>query len=73
MADAIVIGGSRGIGKAISDALKSLNCEVVATSKSQIDTSDLDSVRKFVSNYSETDILVLNTGGPPPKEFDFLD
>jgi len=72
MADAIVIGGSRGIGKAISDALKSLNCKVISTSKSQIDTSDLESVRKFVSNYSETDILVLNTGGPPPKEFDSI-
>jgi len=72
MADAIVIGGSRGIGKAISDALISLNCKVITTSKSQIDTSDLDSVRKFVSNYSETDILILNTGGPPPKEFDSI-
>jgi len=72
MADAIVIGGSRGIGKAISDALNSLNCKVITTSKSQIDTSDLDSVRKFVSNYSETDILILNTGGPPPKEFDSI-
>ena len=41
MTNAIVIGGSRGIGKAISDTLKSLNCDVVATSKSQVDTSDL--------------------------------
>ena len=72
MTDAIVIGGSRGIGKAISDDLKSLNCNVLATSKSQIDTSDLTSVKKFVNENTETDILVLNTGGPPPKEFDSI-
>ena len=69
MTNAIVIGGSRGIGKAISDALKSIDCKVVSTSKSQIDTSDLDGVRNFVKDNAETDILVLNTGGPPPKEF----
>ena len=72
MTNAIVIGGSRGIGKAISDALKSLNCDVLATSKSHVDTSDLSSVRKFVNENNETDILVLNTGGPPPKEFDSI-
>ena len=65
----IVIGGSRGIGKAIADSLKSIDCQIIATSKAQIDTSDLNSVKNFVSENSEADILVLNTGGPPPKEF----
>jgi len=69
MTDAIVIGGSRGIGKAISDALSSIGCNVIATSKSEIDTSDISSVKQFSNNHKETDILVLNTGGPPPKEF----
>jgi len=69
MTDAIVIGGSRGIGKAISDALSSIGCNVIATSKSEIDTSDISSVKQFSDNHKETDILVLNTGGPPPKEF----
>lgn len=69
MTNAIVIGGSRGIGKAISDALKSISCQVLSTSKSQIDTSNLDNVKNFVKENTETDILVLNTGGPPPKEF----
>ena len=69
MAKAIVIGGSRGIGKAISDGLKSIGCDVVSTSKKEIDTSDLDSVKNFVQNHKETDILVLNTGGPKAKEF----
>jgi len=63
MAKAIVIGGSRGIGKAISDGLKSIGCDVISTSKKELDTSDLDSVKNFVQNHKETDILVLNTGG----------
>jgi len=69
MKEAIVIGGSRGIGKAISDSLKSIDCNVIATSKNDLDTSNLDSVKQFVENHKETDVLVLNTGGPPPKEF----
>ena len=69
MTSAIVLGGSRGIGKAISDALKSIDVDVFATSKNDIDTSDLDSVRKFLEIHNQTDILVLNTGGPAPKPF----
>ena len=66
---AIVIGGSRGIGKAIKDSLSSIGYDVVSTSKKELDTSNLDSVKKFIENNKETDILVLNTGGPPAKEF----
>jgi len=69
MVNAIVIGGSRGIGKAISDGLRSIGCDVVSTSKRELDTSDLNSVKNFVQNHKETDILVLNTGGPKAKEF----
>jgi len=69
MTDAIVLGGSRGIGKAISDALKSIKIDVFAASKNDIDTSDLNSVKKFVDNHTSTDILILNTGGPVPKQF----
>lgn len=69
MPKAIVLGGSRGIGKAISKALESINIDVVAASKNDIDTSNLDSVRNFVKGYNQTDILVLNTGGPVPKQF----
>jgi 3-oxoacyl-[acyl-carrier protein] reductase len=66
---AIVLGGSRGIGKAISDSLKSIEIDVLTASKKDIDTSDLDSVRKFIKNHDQTDILILNTGGPEPKLF----
>jgi 3-oxoacyl-[acyl-carrier protein] reductase len=69
MTKAIVLGGSRGIGKAISDSLKSIKIDVFAASKSDIDTSNLDSVKKFLDTHNETDILILNTGGPVPKSF----
>jgi 3-oxoacyl-[acyl-carrier protein] reductase len=69
MTKAIILGGSRGIGKAISDSLKTLEIDVFATSKNEIDTSNLDSVRKFLESHNETDILILNTGGPEPKPF----
>ena len=69
MKNAIVLGGSRGIGKAISDALESINISVFAASKKDINTSDLISVKKFLENHIQADILVLNTGGPPPKPF----
>ena len=69
MTSAIVLGGSRGIGKAISESLKSIEIDVFAASKKDIDTSDLSSVRKFLETHNQTDILVLNTGGPAPKQF----
>ena len=55
MTRAIVLGGSRGIGKAISDSLKSIEIDVFAASKSDIDTSNLDSVKKFVDKKSKKD------------------
>ncbi len=69
MTSAIVLGGSRGIGKAIADSLKSIEIDVFAASKKDIDTSNLKSVREFLKKYIQTDILVLNTGGPAPKPF----
>ena len=69
MSKAIVIGGSRGMGKAISSSLSSIGYEVIATSKNELDTSNLNSVKDFVQKHNETDVLVLNTGGPPAKEF----
>ena len=69
MTKAIVLGGSRGIGKAISDALKSIKIDVFAASKNDIDTSNLTSVKKFLEELTQTDILILNTGGPVPKQF----
>ena len=69
MTKAIILGGSRGIGKAISDSLGTINLDIIATSKNDLDTSNLESVLGFIQQHKETDILVLNTGGPEPKEF----
>lgn len=69
MTDAIILGGSRGIGKAISTSLESIGVDTFAASKNDIDTSDLESVAKFTKEHPKTDILVLNTGGPKPKPF----
>ena len=69
MKKAIVLGASRGIGKSISDSLKKLDLDVFSLSSNDIDTSNLDSVNKFANENNSTDILVLNTGGPPIIEF----
>ena len=70
MKKAIVFGASRGIGKSISDSLKKLDLDVISLSSSEVDTSNLDSVNEFAENNNSTDILVLNTGGPPVIEFE---
>lgn len=69
MEDAIVMGGSRGIGGAITRALSGMGLDVLATSRAELDTSDIQNVIEFCKKNPETDVLVLNTGGPPPKKF----
>jgi len=70
MKKAIVLAGSRGIGKGIADSIETLDINVIRTSKKELDTSNLDSVDTFINNNSSTDILVLNTGGPPSQKFE---
>ena len=65
----IVLASSRGIGKGIADELESISSEVIRTSSKDLDTSDIDNVKDFVSKNNETDILVLNTGGHQQKIF----
>jgi 3-oxoacyl-[acyl-carrier protein] reductase len=65
----IVLGGSKGIGKEIAKQLK-ISCKnVYALSSKDIDTSNLDSVKKFNKRFKSTDVLVLNSGGPPNIKF----
>ena len=70
MKRAIVFGASRGIGRSISDSLKELDLDVISLSSSDVDTSNLDRVNEFADKNNSTDILVLNTGGPPVIEFE---
>jgi 3-oxoacyl-[acyl-carrier protein] reductase len=37
--------------------------------KNNIDTSNVDSVKKFLQIHNQTDILIPNTGGHAPKQF----
>ena len=64
MTKTIILGGSI-VDKVISNSLKLLVIGVFRASKTDIDTSNLDSVRKFVENHNQVDILVLNILGSP--------
>ena len=70
MKKAIVLAGSRGIGKGIADSIEMLDINVIRTSTKELDTSNLDSVNTFINSNPSTDILVLNTGGPPSQKFE---
>jgi 3-oxoacyl-[acyl-carrier protein] reductase len=61
---ALVTGGSRGIGKAISDKLEFYGAEVIRTSTNDVDFSDKDSTTSFIEKIRdiEIDILVNNAG-----------
>ena len=65
----IVIAGSKGIGKAIVNELEIISEEVVSTSSTELDTANIENVKSFVKLQEFTDVLVLNTGGPPSKNF----
>jgi len=67
---AIILGGSKGIGKAIRLHLENICSDVVYTSTKEIDTSDLITTREFIKKHSRCDVLVLNTGGPEPIPFE---
>jgi len=68
---AIVLGGSKGLGANISQNLKKLSIkEVISCSSKDVDTSKIESVNKFCQKHSTTDIIILNTGGPPNLKFE---
>tara|TARA_B100000965_G_scaffold70065_1_gene55265 strand:+ start:3697 stop:4362 length:666 start_codon:yes stop_codon:yes gene_type:complete len=67
---ALVLGGSKGLGKAIALHLKKSCTKVHAFSSKDIDTSKIYSVKKFLSKHKSTDVLILNSGGPLPMKFE---
>lgn len=66
---ALVFAGSRGVGRSIAHNLKRIGCEVEILSSTDLDTSSILQIEKFLKRKNNYDILVLNTGGPPSKEF----
>lgn len=69
---ALVLGGSSGLGYAIAKELKKICKSVEAFSSKDIDTSNFESIKSFLSKYNSADILILNSGGPPPLTFNEL-
>lgn len=66
---ALIIGGSKGIGKSISQKLSELKFKIISPSSKELDTSKISTVRKFIKKKNKFDVLILNTGGPPPMNF----
>ncbi len=73
MKKAIVLGGTRGIGGAISNSLRKIDLDVNAFSSKEVDTGNLYHIDELVEQHPEVDVLVLNTGGPPAIDFFNID
>ena len=68
MKKVLILGSSKGIGKAIKNQLKN-NYDLVLPNSKILDTSKIETIKKFISKEKNFDILILNTGGPPAKDF----
>ncbi len=68
MKTALIIGSSKGIGRAIKKNLQA-KCEILNPSSKELDTSNITLVKNYSSNLKPVDIIILNTGGPPAKDF----
>ena len=64
-----MFAGSRGIGKAIANKLTEISKETFTLNSKDCDTSKISNVKKIVKKYNNLDVIVLNTGGPPAKDF----
>ncbi len=72
----LVMGGSRGLGKAVADVLRGEGAEVIATSRNPgqdavLDTAVESSRRAFLENMQgrRLDGMFVNTGGPRTGDF----
>jgi 3-oxoacyl-[acyl-carrier protein] reductase len=70
MKKALILAGSRGIGAGIANSLSQIGCDVRTTSSDEVDTSNIETVERFIlENDTSYDVVVLNTGGPPSMNF----
>ena len=51
MKTALIIGSSKGIGKSIKEKLGELKLKIIAPPRKELDTSNLDNVKKFIKNF----------------------
>lgn len=72
----LVMGGSRGLGRAVADALRGEGARVIATSRrpgldAVLDTADPESRVNFLEALQgeRLDGIFVNTGGPKPGDF----
>ena len=61
---AIIIGGSRGIGKEISISLKKIKIHTFSCSRKDIDTSDLDLSKKIFKKTQKNRYSCIKFCGP---------
>lgn len=68
---AFVTGGSRGIGKAVVEALTNLGIQVVAPSRAELDLANLKNVESYIHANTKfvPDLMVLNAGENSPSPF----
>lgn len=73
---ALVTGASRGIGEAIAARLSAAGFNVLAPTREMLDLASADSIRAFVANAPDVDVLVNNAGEnkvAPIAELDLAD
>lgn len=66
---ALILGSSKGIGKSIYEELKKINIKIYNPKRSELDTSNIKQVENYLLKIKSVDYLILNTGGPPKKNF----
>ena len=71
----LITGGSRGIGKSVTEEFNSKNYEVVAPARDNLDLSKTDSIANFFSlpANKDFDILINNAGINIPQKLSEID